>query len=415
MSKTLHQLYPALESESISPNQTRIDSDYNAFLDSHHALEAQTLQLDTALEDHAVLSQLSNAVEQRGLMSAQSAQVLQISVESIQHRLGLQTPIIPSLESYRSINTQGLATKIALEGLVDMVIEVGRAIVRFFKALWEKIASFFKKALQEEEKLKKEAEDLKTKLKAMDKDKKPKEETFTDESLVKHFAHQGTTEIKPGRISEIINRHDVWCKALKEFPSYFNLIGIAFHQVLNVKEFDIEERAKRMQAWQNNIVSARDHVEGKISPIKDKEFIDGKKYELESTDEDFNLKTTDHSVDNADIKVYTAKIPELITIMDDVIKLVDVVDNVGKNSDHVIKEAEKTVKDLEKELDFNRDMLEESKTEENKENVRVFKNLTAQMTKISKGLGGIYTLTVREGIKAGKAGVRYCEACVKQY
>lgn len=97
-------------------------------------------------------------------VSAETVAVAQESLSRLLRKIGVpKTSVFPSLESFskNSRSARVTATRYAIEGFVDTVKNIWKAIVDMFKNMWTKIKDFFASFFANAEKLEKRAIELK--------------------------------------------------------------------------------------------------------------------------------------------------------------------------------------------------------------------------------------------------------------
>ena len=132
----------------------------------------EVADLNTAIEDavedvtdlEAVGDTLERSVEgEEGEpgegISPEAAEVAEIAVESLARRLGIsKSKVMPAMESFGSSNSRVAATRIAVEGIVEMAKRAWEAIKAAFKSLWVKIKTFLDRVFNVNSRLKAAAE-----------------------------------------------------------------------------------------------------------------------------------------------------------------------------------------------------------------------------------------------------------------
>lgn len=164
----------------------------------------QVIQASEETSDSANTLQQVQGVAQAAVDSGQglsedAAQVAQVVVESICNKLGIRNSyrLMPATESFGSSNTRLSATKIAVEGIGDVIKKIWEGIKRVVKSLWEKIKLFFARFFANVDKVRKANDALLAKVRTYA-GKSIETNTFQNSGLFKMFGHSRSGENKAG-------------------------------------------------------------------------------------------------------------------------------------------------------------------------------------------------------------------------
>lgn len=108
----------------------------------------------------SIVSELEIAVRDGGL-NAQAAQFLQLGVEAYTVRLGMETRMIPSLESFGGTTEKLAATKISMESIKETIRNIWEAILRTIRRIRAMLKNFFIRVFAAAPKVRARAEQIK--------------------------------------------------------------------------------------------------------------------------------------------------------------------------------------------------------------------------------------------------------------
>lgn len=108
----------------------------------------------------SIVSELEIAVRDGGL-NAQAAQFLQLGVEAYTVRLGMETRMIPSLESFGGTTEKLVATKISMESIKETIRNIWEAILRTIRRIRAMLKNFFIRVFSAAPKVRARAEQIK--------------------------------------------------------------------------------------------------------------------------------------------------------------------------------------------------------------------------------------------------------------
>lgn len=133
------------------------------------------------------------AVESGEGLSEDAAAMATIAVERIHNRLfgGGQQRIVPATESFGQTNTRLASTKMIVEGVMETIERIWKAIKAFAARVWDKIKLFFSKLFGSSKMLGKHIENLRSRVEAIPSDYIKKEEKLKNGSLAKSISVKG--------------------------------------------------------------------------------------------------------------------------------------------------------------------------------------------------------------------------------
>jgi len=143
---TVEAELPAVDEASTEINQ-HVETVDEA-IDVQQGLEQIALALESAMAD--------------GGLSPQAARFMNIGVESLCQRAGIDTSVVASLESYEGGATaRATATKISLEGIKEWAERMWQAVIALYERVKTAIVNFFKRLFNAAEGLRQRAEAVK--------------------------------------------------------------------------------------------------------------------------------------------------------------------------------------------------------------------------------------------------------------
>lgn len=127
-------------------------------------IEAGNEEIDQAAENAESLDAIADtmeASEENGGLDETAAAIAEVAVEGLYARLGVsRKKAMPAMESFGSQSSRVKATKIAVEGIREVVKNAWASIVKFFEQVQAWVVQFFKKIFDTKTKLKARAEKL---------------------------------------------------------------------------------------------------------------------------------------------------------------------------------------------------------------------------------------------------------------
>lgn len=142
---------PAVESPSYEEVAVD-DSDLNEALADQAEAEGEVKEVE---ETHDQLKRAADSLESIALsmesalndggLHPQAAKFMQIAVESQLNAIGVEQPVIPSLESFGGMSARMRATQVSLEGIKETIAKVWEQIVAILKKLRDAAIAFFKR------------------------------------------------------------------------------------------------------------------------------------------------------------------------------------------------------------------------------------------------------------------------------
>lgn len=372
-------------------------------------------------------------------MDETTAQVTQVVVESICNRLGISSNrLMPATESFGSSNTRLAATKVALENaFTDTIKRVWEAIKKFVKSTWEKIKDFFARFFANAEKVKKAAEAMKESANKIAGKKKEKE-SFDSKSIFTAFAEKGKFDING--VNKIYQHHTkltngvsgLATDAAGAIKGLEDALASFSADKKNIKT-PIEKAAKAAAKYVNGIFdssndkgvsftedkkSSNDTKTVKVAKIGG--FVGGASLNFvetaRKTDPEgvvsylVEFDARPHDVDG-EKKVPTLDAAQMNSICDEVIKLMVLTIDFGKKKSDIEKIGTQLTKTVDGALSRVESMTADDAQEAKEANTLIrdmFNGLNATLTRV-------YTQIPAWNVKAGKAGLSYCQQSIAQY
>lgn len=159
-----------------------VESDLLEATDMQAEVTAELDQVDAGLSDSEGLAKIADILEETastGGMDESMARVVEVAVESYYKRLGISNrKTMPAMESFSKDTSRVAATRVAIEGVMDTIKTVWKAIVDAVMRMSAVIKNFFAKLFDVNKRLGDRAGKLKERVSAMG-TAKPKEETVT--------------------------------------------------------------------------------------------------------------------------------------------------------------------------------------------------------------------------------------------
>lgn len=166
------EVAPAVESPSYEEVAVD-DSDLNEALADQAEAEGEVKEVE---ETHDQLKRAADSLESIALsmesalndggLHPQAAKFMQIAVESQLNAIGVEQPVIPSLESFGGMSARMRATQVSLEGIKETIAKVWEQIVAILKKLRDAAIAFFKRVFTSVGRLRDYLEALEKKLDA---------------------------------------------------------------------------------------------------------------------------------------------------------------------------------------------------------------------------------------------------------
>lgn len=183
------------------------------------------------LEDHTEVVEESLAEDGEGI-TEEHAKTLDIAVEHILKKLNYPKYKNLSVENFGSVHSRKQATKIALEGFKETIVQLWEKLKAVAKQMWEKVVEFYNKYFTEVGRLKNGIVALEKQVKEAK--GSPKEATLKASGLTKAFWDFNAKEVKP---EQIIANHIEVTKAGLQFAD--GIVPLA-EEILNVVKKDAE-------------------------------------------------------------------------------------------------------------------------------------------------------------------------------
>jgi hypothetical protein len=148
-----------------------IDMDLSDLNEPANYLEEITNSSEEANIDINSLCEIEKVMEETVIagqgIDPQSAEMTEIALESIMNRLGIKKTerLMPSLESFNNVNTRVISTKIAIEGINDLITRILTAIKEAINNSIKLIKDFYNSFLKKNKEVSDKLKSLLTKLK----------------------------------------------------------------------------------------------------------------------------------------------------------------------------------------------------------------------------------------------------------
>ncbi len=164
---------------------------------------------DAAADDVGTLEEIKDILEEAADngdgIDATAAKVVEVAVESIMNRLGMEyNGLVGSAESFSNTRSRVSATRMAAEAIGETVSRAWEAIKKFFKNIWENIKSFVKSIFTSVGRLKSAAAAMQNKIATMPKHKK--EDSFTNSTLANYFSSSKTAVYAANEIADQVKK-----------------------------------------------------------------------------------------------------------------------------------------------------------------------------------------------------------------
>lgn len=178
---------------------------------------------DEAHEDIDTLEQvqdvMTDSIESGEGLSPEAAEMAEIVTESICRRMGIRnTRVIPNMESFGSNGSRLSATRLAFEGISDVIEKIWKAIKDAFKKVMSVIQDLYKKFFDGATKIKAQAKALITKAQERSYGDTDEDELELN-SVYSAFKDPTKTEFDTNNVTSIINTHVKVSSQLMFFPN----------------------------------------------------------------------------------------------------------------------------------------------------------------------------------------------------
>ncbi len=204
---------------------------------------------------------LEDAAESGDGIDETAAKVVEVAVESIYARLGMEyRGLGTSAESFGSSRSRVTATNIAAESIGDSISRAWEAIKKFFKKIWTYIKDFAKSIFTAIGRLKVAANKMFEKVNKSGKDKR--EENFTNSFIVSKFADG----------SSIKSADDIIAGITDVKKGLDDLAGIKKNLEAMVKGKDDTEKLKALKAIMTGLADSSPEVIAKLGVNTTEEF-----------------------------------------------------------------------------------------------------------------------------------------------
>lgn len=149
--------------EVVVDNSDSLDEAVEEVAEAEVAVDEEQQKVDELEEAAAGLESIQNLLreaQQTGGLTKQAATMATIAVESYTSRLGLEEPIMASLESFGGSSTRLAATKLSMEAIGEKLRTIWAAIIKFLINIKNKVWEFIKRLFVATERLKARGEKL---------------------------------------------------------------------------------------------------------------------------------------------------------------------------------------------------------------------------------------------------------------
>lgn len=179
--------------DSLETDMIEVNERSEEVMDVVEAIEEAVEDTDT-LEDIAAVMDEST---ENGGMDQTSARVAEVAIESIYKRLGVRkSTAMPAMESFGTQGTRIGATKIALEGVKEVLKQAWDAIVAAITSIGKWVSEFLAKLFDANVKLKARAEALKKQAEGFTQDPSSKDPKVELGGLASALSYKGKVDAK---------------------------------------------------------------------------------------------------------------------------------------------------------------------------------------------------------------------------
>lgn len=392
-------------------------------------VEELNTAIEEAVEDAETLEETAEVMEASvqdggdGLDEA-GAEIAEIAVESLCRRLGIKKKVMPAMEGFKSSNSRVTATRVALEGLGDVIVRAWEAIKSAFATLWVKIKAFLDSVLNANTKLKNAAEGAMKQVDGLKEKKAPTE--FENGSIAGAFGFEGKATAESamkvldksselyGDLALVGGGFEEAMKVIGELVASFGAVAASQNQSLDVNQKLQDELAKSIAAVADTVKGNAVVADGvyTFGP-----FVGGKTVVM-------TLKTEGGKVvasfgegkegKESDSKVVATLSPEDMTkVLEGVVKLADAGEKLKAKKDFVAK-FEKTANSAIESAIKAAGKLEG--VDKMPEGMKVaFDSCKSATAAFGNSYGKLSTKVPALAVQGGKLALNYVAASMKQY
>lgn len=424
MSRYARGLFFAMEDAEVTEATPEMDaelqSDIGEIVEDAGDISEDTDVLDSAMEDLDALDDISDVMEEsvesgEGL-DEDAAEIAQIAVESIYRRLGLRrNTSMPSLESFGSTSTRVHATKIAMEGIGETVINGLKAAGKKIYEMIMAVVNFFKKLSKGVVGLQRAAESLLKDANGVKEDGQ-KNAGFEDGRISREFSENGAP-VTSARALEVVSNSEKLIQAAKSITdAAFKSIDI-LDNVAKSEQVASDKKDNTSLEVDSLRTTFKNALEGKVTDIT---FVNGVKFQLQGFDaapgqegSRSSVKFVEVKSDSkepsshvetltvANIKEIAQKVKEQAKALGGLVETAGKVDGFGKKVQKTLDAAAKTG------------------SKENGMDITAFKKnfkfLTMTANDAASLVSSVNTKAVTVGVKTANAALNYGRKCLKHY
>lgn len=389
-------------------------------------IDAADAASDAAVADVETLEEikdvLEEAAEEGDGIDETAAKIVEVAVESIYARLGMEyRGLGTSAESFSSSRSRVTATKIAAEGIADSAKRAWEAIKKFFKKIWDYIKDFAKSIFTSIGRLKAAAASMEKKLSKAGKDKR--DDTFTSSFIVANFTDNGNlstpdeiansvTDVKTGldRITALKKAIESGVKSSSgpDKAEAFKKMGVAL-----TKPMSATDKAVTVAGIDTTKEDAHELF---ITPTGRAVILTLPNDKIDS--ESKSSKTTTRarvesvsifkSTEDSNMELSVPEISKMRNIVNAVSSMADAADKANKD--------EKYLKSIDKLIDDMRGNLEVTVDDRTSKVTNADMNETLAYVRAMLSIGkGVSTKPISEAVKSGFATLKYVSAVMGQY
>lgn len=369
MSKRLQKFFPNEEKKPAVAVTVSSEQNHAIAVDAGFtALELDAVSIEQSLEDHDSLVSIAAGLE--GLMQVaaaslvdgglkrQSATLLALGVESYTNQLGLESGVVPSVESFGSDGEAITATQVSVEAIAEQIGKIWEAIKKAIIDAINAVKKWWANFSNQLPKVKTRAEAIVKAAEGISGDAKNAKFTVT-EGIANSLAMSG-------KLAPLSNVAKALLPIAVDFgPENLKLSKEAADAFAKVAEMDFKtakmpdvEAAKK--AIDEALSGLPKNLEGKLKLKLDAEGVSqqlpgGRALKI---NEDYKVTIVDHAdkkpVEKAALEMSTMPAADIIAVANEAITVCDalmksqaaVIAGIGKTSDELQKTAETIAKNL---------------------------------------------------------------------
>lgn len=430
MARSLSFVFENEDADDVTVNDTvvngEMESNINELQDENDSITEIGDNIDSALEDTSELEDIEDvmedSVENGDGLSEDAAKIAEVAIESICDRLGVpvRSSIMPAMESFGSTNSRLAATRIALEGIGEHLVNAWKAIKRAYNAMIDRIKAFLKRVFDQNIRMQRATKAVESKVDSLG-SKKPRESAFESATIFKAFAVGN--RVDSGTVETILNNHmTATHKSMEVIDDMTDVVNVLNEIISDTKKegTNKQELEKKITDALKNI-TLPDREEGEYT-TSTPQLVGGKRILLQTvvrSDNDIKsyVKVYEKGLYDAtnptNVSVPVLKPKEISNILSLINKLAVLNDTI-KTKSNGLNKIEKTVNAVIDKAIKTVDKLEGESGDmtDRKETLSVARKALAE---IGNGTGKIASNIPAINLAACKAGLSYVEACIRMY